>query len=202
MEIEIRRITPGDAERLSEFYAALSRESLHARFLGTARGISGTAARTFCTPDHMHDEGFVAIAHEEIGEPFVGHVCVSPIDATAIEIGICVADEWQGRGIGRRLFETAISWARDHGYETIVASCFADNWRVLALLSSAPHPARISPASGGVVDVTIPLRGPIPTTKSSPPYSDGSGRTRRGRPLRPLRVSWRRTPRPERVSGD
>ena len=140
----------------------------------------------------------LAIAHEVIGEPFIGHVCLTPVDPKTLELGICVADDWQGWGIGRRLFDSAIAWARERGFETILASCFADNWRVLALLSSAPHPATIDAADGGVVDVVIPMHGPIPHEQSQPPYP----MVRRRASVKPLRAAWRRTPPPVRVAGD
>jgi len=202
MEIEIRRITPADKDELAAFYSGLSRESMHARFMHIARGISGSAANTFCTPDHMHEEGFVAIATHELGQPFVGHVCLSLVDPSTVELGICVADDWQGWGIGRRLFKAAMEWARDHGFETIVASCLADNWRVLALLTSAPNAAQISTAANGVVEVTIPMRGPLPPAIPRPPFNDGRRRLSHRKPVRPLGGAWRRMQRPALVAGD
>lgn len=59
--IEVRGIRPPDLDDLSAFYGALSPEVLHSRFLGTTGGLTGSAARQFCTLDHMHDEGFVAL---------------------------------------------------------------------------------------------------------------------------------------------
>jgi GNAT superfamily N-acetyltransferase len=159
MDIRIRRVQPGDAEALANFYSQLSPDTLRQRFLGNVRGIDRGVSRSFCALDHMHDEGFVAIVGEQ---QIVGHVCLVNVAAHAIEIGIAVSDAYQGRGIGRRLFETAIMWARDRGVERILASCFADNSRVLALLTSSAHGGRIVQAGSGVVDVEIPLIGPLP----------------------------------------
>ena len=186
-------------QRLADFYTNLSPESLHCRFLGYARGVTGSAARSFCTLDHMHDEGFVALDETVYGgNAILGHVCLVRVAPGRAELGIAVADASQGEGIGRRLFETALVWARDRGFETIVASCFADNWRVLALLRSAPNSAAISTAASGVVDVVIPMRGRIQRESSRPPYPN----LRRPASVKPLRVAWRRTPPPERVAGD
>ncbi|MEX2548122.1 MAG: GNAT family N-acetyltransferase [Chloroflexota bacterium] len=193
MQIEIRRVRPFDGEALAEFYSRLSPESRRARFLGCgAAGIAGQAARTFCTPDHIHEEGFVALAarpsSSALSEPeIVGHLCLVHSGTAVLELGVAVADDHQGRGIGRRLFEAALAWAHDQGCARIVATAFADNARVLRLLSSAPHPPVIEPADGGVVEVVIPLVGQLPTTRSWPPYSadhapraQAVGRRRRG----------------------
>jgi acetyltransferase len=169
MTIVIRTIRPSDAEELSRFYRELSPESLNARFLGSTRGISAATARAFCTLDHMHDEGLVALADDFARQRIVGHVCLLEAGDGAVEIGICVADRLQGLGIGRRLFERAITWATERGYTRITATCATNNSRVLALLSSAPHGAETTLAIGGTVDVTIPLLGHLPESRESWP---------------------------------
>jgi hypothetical protein len=120
----------------------------------------------------------------------------------SIEVGVAVADEWQGHGIGRRLFDAALTWARDRGIEAISASCFADNWRVLSLLSSAPQAPTITPADSGVVNVRVPMRGPVPGPVSLPPYRDPrEPRARRRRISSRRRVAWQRRRRPGLFAG-
>ena len=178
-ELEVRRVRPDDADLLTDFYRGLSRESLRARFLGQGTGIADAAARTFCTLDHVHDEGFVAVAAQRSKAPsLVGHVCLVECAPDALELGIAVADDWQGQGIGRRLFEVALAWASRRGYQRIIATCFADNSRVLRLLTSAPLPPTIDYAGCGVVDVSIPL---------APLGGDaGAGRTQRRQESHPV----------------
>jgi acetyltransferase len=177
---EVRRVRPGDHLALAAFYGRLSPESLRQRFLCTGRGLSEAAARTFCTLDHLHEEGFVAVApDDDATERVVGHVCLVDAGRRRLEIGICVADELQGRGVGRRLFEVALAWASARDYTSIVATCFATNSRVLGLLGSAPHGATLRAADAGTVEVEIPLAGFSP----------------------PRRASWRRTPQPARVAA-
>src|SRR4051812_35673005 len=63
--LRIRPIDGADGDGLTAFYAALSPESLEARFHGAARGLGGRAAGYMCGPDHDHREGIVA---EVLGE--------------------------------------------------------------------------------------------------------------------------------------
>jgi len=207
-EISIRRVRPADRDRLIDFYASLSADSRHARFLGYVSGLRDDLARSFCTPDHMHDEGFVALAGAEAQERLVGHLCLQPAGRRRLELALAVADEYHGRGIGRRLLETALAWARDHSIEAIIASAFADNFRVLRLLSSAPYPVHISPADGGVVDIVMPL---VPELLPDRPVvlpaalraSRRHGRRRRAvGSSRCSRVVWRGTRQPGRGAGD
>jgi acetyltransferase len=195
-DVLIRRVRPSDRDELAAFYAALSPASRRARFLGTSAGLSASQSRSFCTPDHQHAEGFVALAHAGAAAALVGHLCLEPIGERQVELAVAVADGWQGHGTGRKLFESALDWARRRRCSGIVASAYADNGRVLRLLSSAPHPARISVADAGVVNVLIPLVGELPAAWQNVPGrrspAPARGRAAKSR----CRVFWRRTRRP------
>jgi GNAT superfamily N-acetyltransferase len=156
-EVHIRRVWRSDQRDLERFYDELSPASRRQRFLGYQAGLSGRLARTFCTPDHNHSEGFVAVLGGSGDPRIVGHLCLAQAGERRLELALAVADAHQGYGIGRELLEQAIEWACRHRVEALVASAFADNSRVVRLLSSAPYPALVKPAHGGVVDVTIPL---------------------------------------------
>lgn len=156
--VHVRRVQPTDSAALVEFYAGLSDESRYSRFLGVGQGVNDRSARSFCTPDHVHVEGFVAVEMDDAGvERIVGHLCLEPAGPRQLELAIAVADVRQGRGLGRRLMEVALAWAQKRGFEAILASACADNSRVLRLLSSAPFPVRTDSARGGLVEVVIPL---------------------------------------------
>jgi GNAT superfamily N-acetyltransferase len=156
----VRRIEARDRAQLGHFYAALSPESRRRRFLGIASGMADRSSRTLCSPDHEHEEGFVAV--RGIGtvedEEIVGHLCLVPVDASTVELAVAVADDQQGHGIGRRLFEAALAWAAQHHVSTVTASAFSDNAAVLRLLSSSPEGAQIRVVGAGVVEIAIPIR--------------------------------------------
>jgi RimJ/RimL family protein N-acetyltransferase len=160
--ITIRRVQPSDRDALAGFYSGLTPESRRARFLGYGTALAAGTARTFCTPDHMHEEGFVAVLDE--GDPLcvVGHICLTDARERAPELAIAVADPFQERGIGRALFEAALAWAHDHNVERLSASAFANNSRILRLLTSAPAGADVRTVGGGVVEITIPMKRPLP----------------------------------------
>jgi acetyltransferase len=155
--VHIRRVHEGDADGLLEFYGTLSPQSRHRRFLGFCSVTEGVA-RQMCGPDHRHAEGFVAELHGGADDGrIVGHLCLEPADDGAEEVALAVADEFQGRGIGRALYEAALSWARSRGVPTLVATAMADNTRILRLLISASPKATVRPSACGTVDVFVPL---------------------------------------------
>ncbi len=205
----IRHVRPSDLPAVLDFYENLSAETRYARFLGFTRGVGEELARSFCTPDHSHGEGFVAMLRDPMraGPPrIVGHLCLQPCGDHQLELAVAVADAYQGRGIGRQLFVSAIEWAQTHDMQRIFASAFADNARVLSLLSSAPYAAHVSPADGGVVDVTIPLLPEtLPSDVSAIPAGARvrAGGHRAGKQVsRSCRVVWRGTRPPARAAAD
>jgi Rrf2 family protein len=205
----VRHVQPADLPALVDFYDNLSAESRYERFLGFTRGVAEEMARSFCTPDHTHGEGFVALLRDPMraGPPrIVGHLCLQPCGEGQLELAVAVADAYQGRGIGRQLFTNAINWAQAHAVERIYASAFVTNSRVLRLLSSAPYPPQVSPAESGVVDVTMPLVAQeLPAdTSTLPAEARGrAGRSRGNKPVsRSCRVVWRGTRPPARAAAD
>jgi GNAT superfamily N-acetyltransferase len=199
--ISIRRVHPADRAALRDFYSALSPDSRRARFLGWVSGLSGEQSLTFCTPDHTHAEGFVAVSERpEDRGAILGHLCLEPAGKRQLELAVAVADAAQGSGVGRALFRAALDWAVARGFEAVIASCLADNWRVLSLLTSAPNPARIAAADAGVVNVYVPLQEPLPAEWRSAEVFAAPRRRHRsvnGATV-PCRAVWRRTPSPTR----
>jgi ribosomal protein S18 acetylase RimI-like enzyme len=49
------------------------------------------------------------------------------------EIGMAVAREWRGRGVGFALLESAIEWARERGLHKLSLSVFAHNKAAIGL---------------------------------------------------------------------
>lgn len=157
--VRVRAIRPTDAPELQHFYAGLSSESRRSRFLSIRAGLSQAQSASFCTTDHDHREGFVAVIHNGpvAQERIVGHLCLEPDGAEAAEVAIAVADELQHRGIGRRLMLAGVAWARGKHIARLGATMSADNGPVHRLLSGLGLPTQVRYAGAGVSDITIDL---------------------------------------------
>jgi GNAT superfamily N-acetyltransferase len=130
------------------------------RFFSITAGLSDAASISFCTTDHDHREGFVAVIgrHGE-GNEIVGHLCVEP-DAnsrSSAEVAIAVADAYQGQGIGRRLLRAGLEWARHEGITRLTATMLAENGAIHRLLLGCGYPSRVRYVDGGVSEVAIDL---------------------------------------------
>ena len=75
------------------------------------------------------DETLVAVAGGEI----VGSMHIGLSRHGFGEIGMAVAREWRGRGVGSALLAAAIEWAREHGLHKLSLGVFAHNAAAIAL---------------------------------------------------------------------
>ena len=62
--VTVRQIAAMDSAGLERFYAELSDDSRAMRFLGATRPLDPARSQAFCTLDHEHREGFVAMIHD------------------------------------------------------------------------------------------------------------------------------------------
>jgi GNAT superfamily N-acetyltransferase len=159
--VRVRAIRPTDALDLERFYAALSPESRRTRFFSVGSALSHGQSVSFCTTDHDHREGFVAVVDgaPEGQERIVGHLCVEPDGADTAEVAIAVADEFQHRGIGRRLMAAGTAWARRERIVRLTATMLATNAPLHGLLIGLGPPTRVRYVGGGVAEITIDLVG-------------------------------------------
>jgi ribosomal protein S18 acetylase RimI-like enzyme len=71
----------------------------------------------------------VAVAGAEI----IGSLVLEPSRHGFGEIGMAVAREWRGRGVGSALLAAAIEWARDRGLHKLSLGVFAHNTPAIEL---------------------------------------------------------------------
>jgi acetyltransferase len=157
--VRVRAIRPTDAPELQRFYEGLSPDSRRTRFLSISAGLSKAQSASFCTTDHDHQEGFVAVVDfgSVAQERIVGHLCLEPDGEEAAEVAIAVADQFQHRGIGRRLMLAGVAWARGKHVARLTATMSADNGPIHRLLNGLGLPTQVRYAGAGVSDITIDL---------------------------------------------
>jgi GNAT superfamily N-acetyltransferase len=148
--ILIRQAGGGDLGGLRDFLAGLSVRTRHLRFFA---GAPASAAMIRVLAGQRPDaDALVAIGNGEI----IGHAMAvdtaGPPGATATEIGIVVADAWQGRGVGSWLLRALAGRARARGATTLAMDVLVENQRVLAMIA-ARWPAARHDRSGESVTV-------------------------------------------------
>jgi RimJ/RimL family protein N-acetyltransferase len=75
------------------------------------------------------EETLVAAA----GDDVIGFLRVEPSRFGFGELGMLVAREWRGRGVGSALVAAAIDWSRERGLHKLCLSVFPHNEAAIAL---------------------------------------------------------------------
>jgi acetyltransferase len=107
--------------------------------------------------DYGRDMALVALAGKrQIG---VARYVRAPEGGSA-EMAIVVADDWQGRGLSRRLLSQLIDIARASGLKTLSADILTVNHPMLALSRALGFELHDRLGDGAVTCATLRLNGP------------------------------------------
>ncbi len=129
--MEIRRLTPQDAETLARFYNGLSEESKRTfRPLGpkTTPEICREVARAN-RPEADEKFDLIALAEGEI----IGWCFLWDLKSPEPTFGLAVADAYQGKGLGSTLMDRVMAEARARGLATVILTVVTDNERAWRL---------------------------------------------------------------------
>jgi len=147
--VAIRPICVDDVERNERFLEQLSPPSKHFLFLGGIAQLSDEALRRLCDPDHANDMAFVALEADASGGSAPRQVGVSRYAGASspqgAEISVAVADEWQHRGLGKRLLTHLIDYARAHGVKRLYSMDSMGNTRMRKLARDVGFSERPDP---------------------------------------------------------
>jgi ribosomal protein S18 acetylase RimI-like enzyme len=132
-QVRIRQAGRADHGALRDFLTGLSVRTRYLRFFGGALPASPAMLRILAG-ERAGADVLVATQNGAI----IGHAMAvdsaGPGDATA-EIGVVVADAWQGRGVGSGLVRALAARARARGATSLVMEVMAENQRVLAMIA-------------------------------------------------------------------
>lgn len=146
LTVTIRPIRPEDAELEQEFVRNLSPETKYFRFMNTLKELSPAQLVRLTQIDYDREMAFIAVTEiagktTEIG---VARYAMNP-DGESCEFAIVVADDWQGKGLARRLMGVIIDTARSRGIKYMNGDFLSENRRMIQFVTSlgfvlSPHP--------------------------------------------------------------
>jgi GNAT superfamily N-acetyltransferase len=151
--LTVRAIEGSDREALLTGFERLSPESRYRRFFTPMPTLSNRDLDYLVNVDHHDHEAIVAL--DEPGGHIIGVARFVRTGPTEAEPAIVVADDWQGRGLGRRLMTTLSERAQQEGVARFRAPVLAENDAALRLLASlGEHSQR---REGNEVEIAIDL---------------------------------------------
>jgi acetyltransferase len=133
-DVLLRPIRPEDETMESEFINGLSEETNRYRFFNIVRNLPHSDLVRFCNIDYDREMAIVAEIteggrHREIG---VGRLIAEP-DRRRGEFAVVIADQYQAKGLGRKLVDMLIDIAEERRFESIFGVVLRDNAPMLAL---------------------------------------------------------------------
>jgi acetyltransferase len=156
--VTLRPIRPEDAEMEKAFVQRLSAESRYFRFMDTLRELTPAMLVRFTQIDYDRELAFVATVARDGAEVGIG-VCryVANPDGASCEFALVIADEWQRKGLGRRMMAQLIEAARGRGLRRMIGHVLAENRGMLQLCQSLGFALTDSPEGPMVKRATLAL---------------------------------------------
>ncbi len=157
----VRPILPQDAPLEAALVEGLSSESRYARFLVGAGRLSDEMLAAYTQIDYVnHMALVVSVARQDDAgvthEDLIADGRFVMEDGRA-EFAMLVADAWQGKGVGRRLFATLVRAARVSGAREVFGEVLSINRRMIALARDAGFRVANVPGDATVCTVRLPL---------------------------------------------
>ena len=156
--VEIRPIRPDDKELLADGYSHLSPETQRRRFLTAKPRLSSSDLRYLTEVDGERHVALVAVPADGPDAILaVGRFVRDARDPASAEFAIVVADQYQGRGLGRELARLLAAEARSRGIRRFTAVVLADNVAVRRLMATIGYGLADRRPAGGVHEVVAEL---------------------------------------------
>lgn len=153
--VTLRPIAPEDKPLLAAMFERLSEESRYRRFFTTKDELSAAELDYFVGIDHQDHEAIIALEPSSGEALGVARYIRWTDDTEAAEVAVTVADDWQGRGLGRALLDRLTYRARREGVRRFSAFVQSDNQASLGLLAGVGDTQ--SQSDAGVVELLIEL---------------------------------------------
>ncbi len=131
-EFVVRPAWPSDARSFLVLYRRVVSEGRFIRTEGVTRGARHFRKEFGRSRTEEHAELLAVAGGEVIGSLGIARE-PHPVNRHVASLGMMVAPEWRGRGVGSALLAEAIRWARDVGVEKVALSVFPDNQAARAL---------------------------------------------------------------------
>lgn len=132
--IAFRPLREGERRTVLEVFAGLSEYSRRLRFLGPKPTLSERDLDFLVDIERGEREAVVAVEVPTGRAIGIARFALIDDDSRRAEIAFAVVDEWQGRGVGRRLAEELSVSLRDAGIGRAEATLDAGNEPARALL--------------------------------------------------------------------
>ena len=154
--MRIRPIRPDDAALYEDFYAAVTVSDRRQRFFSAGLNFTQDAVARFTQIDYAREMAFVAI--EETSGKLLGVVrLIADPDYTRGEYAILVRSGLKGFGLGWRLMQHLIAYAKAEGLKELYGAVLAENATMLRMCTELGFMVERDPGDARLMRVVLDL---------------------------------------------
>jgi len=163
--VQVRAVRHDDGPLEEAFVRGLSRETGYRRMLNGGMKVTPAWIESMTHIDYRRHMAFAVTTAVEGFEQFigVGRYVVEPTTQRA-EFALVLADDWQGKGLGRRLLGTLLEHARNAGVREMVGVVLARNAPMLELARSTGFSVSAVAEDATIVNISLALQTSIQTS--------------------------------------
>ena len=184
MTATIRRPDSADLAALGAFFGGLSLRTRVQRFFAPVRP-TPAMVRLACGAARPGSTSRTDVLIAMYGGLIIGHAMAvdraAPPDGLVTEIGVVVADDWQGQGLGAALVRALLSRARARGVTALSMDVLPGNREVLAMIAGHWTGACTHRSADGLtIEVPLPAPGRHRRDRGADPASGALAGVRAG----------------------
>jgi acetyltransferase len=154
--VRIRPIRPEDEALYQDFFAAVTPDDHRLRFFGAGPKLSHDFLARLTQIDYAREMAFVAVAQNTSVLLGVVRLIADP-DYTRGEYAILVRSDLKGRGLGWRLMQHLIDYAKAEGLKELYGSVLADNGTMLRMCREIGFTIESEPGDESIRRVVLKL---------------------------------------------
>ncbi|MFP4538129.1 MAG: GNAT family N-acetyltransferase [Dichotomicrobium sp.] len=156
-EVFIRPIRPDDESLYEDMIARMDPNDLRLRFFSPQRHMSRKFLARLTQIDYGREIAFVALSPSEDEMLGVVRFFADP-DYRNAEYAVMTRSDLKGRGLGWRLMNHLIDYARAEGLERLYGSVLSENVTMLQMCRQLGFETRHDPEDASVFQVELPLK--------------------------------------------
>lgn len=157
----LRPIRPEDETLYEHFFSRLTPEDVRMRFFTAAPDRSFKFLARLTQIDYAREMAFVAIAAEK-GELFGVARLIADPDYTRAEFAVMVRSDLKAKGLGWRLMQHLIAYARGEKLGELYGQVLAANTTMLTMCRELGFSIAADPSDAGLCHVALALSRPAP----------------------------------------
>jgi len=158
----IRPIRRSDAQAVQTFVSTLSDRSRTLRFFRPLRELPPDQLERMIKADGSRDRVLVALERAGASTRIVGLAQYALEADTRCDFALVIADQWQGRGLGRRLLRALLVQAAHAGVKQMHGDVLRENRAMLGLARATGFSVAHSPLDASAVRIVRALDGAEP----------------------------------------